>query len=176
MKPTEMTLEQIQALSLEDIRGYDTKELFDFVGVYPKHYQPDLNDAQLYELYHKLIQEEKQELDKAITDKNTAEILDAIIDTEWVLHIYSHTMWNSMMRDTKFRIQSIHSQIAVNFHHTSEKLLHELLSAVIYSNYSKSLELEKDGEKKGKIIKGDNFKPMEPYLEEIIKEHNLELK
>lgn len=174
MKPTEMTLEQIQALSLEDIREkYSTEDLFDFVGVYPKHYQPDLKEIEVIELYGKLVNEEINELKQATKEKNIVEILDWIVDTLWVYHIsciYGGDILKASIN------QLFHSEMAELFHYTNEKLLHELLSALIYSNYSKSLELEKDGEKKGKIIKGDNFKPMEPYLQEIIKEHKLELK
>lgn len=175
MKPTEMTLEQIQALSLEDIREYKTEELFDFIRVYPKHYQPDLSDAELYELYHKLIQEEKQELIEAVQEKNIAEVLDWIIDIFWVRYVSIIYRENCNVSHHGFKSLT-HQRLAEYFHYTNEKLLHKLLSAVIYSNYSKSLQLEKDGEKKGKIIKGKNFKPMEPYLQEIIKEHKLELK
>lgn len=92
------------------------------------------------DLWLKLIREEYQELEDAITDGDEIAIADAIADLEWVMHGYSYSL-----------------------RHDADAIFQE----VKRSNFSKMGE---DGHPikrgDGKIMKGPNYSP--PALESFI--------
>lgn len=98
---------------------------------------PYINNEPLNRLRVKLLYEEWAELEKALTDRDPVEVLDALCDLQYVL-------------DGAF--------LAFGMAHLKE----EAFAAVHASNMSK---LDADGKPllraDGKILKGPNFKPMD---------------
>jgi len=144
-------------------------------------YQWDSDRDEAIKLYQRLINEETEELEKAIEKENLAEILDAIWDILWV-EIW-HSYFYNTVHSPEAVIQDINNAIDKLYKYVEFKdmwweywamILDDIMNAIADSNYTKTKEKQKDWEKKGKIIKWPNYK--EPNLEPIINKYNLKLK
>jgi predicted HAD superfamily Cof-like phosphohydrolase len=111
----------------------------------PIHDQPHIDDSDLNTLRFKLIAEELAELGVALAERDAVEVLDALVDLQYVL-------------DGAF--------LSLGFH----RMKAEALAEVHRSNLSK---LGEDGKPvlraDGKVIKGPAFSP--PDLASIVKRH-----
>ena len=116
------------------------------------YYQNTEDRMKMIRLYDKLIEEETCEIKEAVFNQDLFEILDGIIDKLWVeawqdFFIY----WYRWLGITIWRFEKICQYLP-------EDLIKLWILEVAYSNWTKSLEKQKDWEKVWKIIKGPNFK------------------
>lgn len=136
-------------------------------------YQPNLTEEKGTKLYSKLIKEEKDELEKAIYENNLKEIIDAIGDIFWVTVWFYHF---ANIEDTTYIFEETYLKIEryLDIDWKKESFLIDLIEAIAESNFSKSYEQQKNGEKQGKIIKWPNYKA--PDIENIIKKYSAKIK
>ena len=135
-------------------------------------YQPNLSKKEWAELYSELIYEEYEELKNAIKEKNLVETLDAVWDLLWVKVWEIYFKWDDIelyyneINATKSDL-TIYLEWPINV----DNLLDELINEIADSNFTKSFELQTEGEKVWKVVKWPNFK--KPDIQKIIDKYDI---
>lgn len=137
-------------------------------------YQPNLSNEEWQILYKKLIQEELDETNLALKENNLVEFLDWCIDLYWVIQWYKYFWWWDVdINPFEIMFNNINY---VWWQLVQESLVYKLINAVADSNFTKTLELQTEWEKVGKVIKWPNFVPPTESIKEIIKNYNITFK
>lgn len=133
-----------------------------------KKYQwcASVETTSLSSLYSKLIDEEIDELNTAFATWNIEEIYDAVGDIAWVciLQAYYSGMVEEKELDKgnksfEYWISRAYKTLSFIEDLVGTQTLEGILEVIYSSNATKSLALQSDGEKKGKVIKGENYVP-----------------
>ena len=143
-----------------------------------KTFQPNLTQEEWKELYTKLFLEETWEKIKALQEKNLVEYLDWIWDSIWTnaLRISFHYSYWETITLLDYIFKELNSEFLKNltYDFIYYQIIDDILSEIADSNFSKSLELQKEWEKIWKVIKGENYKP--PNLQKIIDKYNIKFR
>jgi len=121
------------------------------------HYQGNQDPANMVKLYERLIEEEAEELHEAVKSSNIEELLDAYADLVWVnigYRYFLHKIRGYSVNDLECEL--VFDRI-VGRENPLRHLIMLCLEEVARSNWTKSLGLQTDGEKAGKVIKGPNY-------------------
>lgn len=135
-------------------------------------YQGEEDKKEMVELYGKLIEEEKQETEDAYNNKDLVEYLD------WIGDVFFVRMWKKYFASRYCYIDSVDELfisivMKLKFRGEIGDIANDLINAITKSNYTKSLEKQKDWEKKWKIVKGENFVPPTEDIKKIIDKYNI---
>mgnify|MGYP002152398690 CR=1 FL=1 len=135
-----------------------------------KEYQPWMKNEDWKALYLKLIEEEMNEVEEALKNRNLEEYLDGIGDVYWVATIYFY-LAGEIDNDTYALLFSFFWATNLKPRKWKE-VMDAIMKEIVKSNFTKSLELQSDWEKAGKVVKGEKFKA--PCFKRIIKKWNLD--
>lgn len=159
--------EPISKLTIEDLLKA-TRDWFE-------HYQGKENPNKMLELYSKLIDEELEETRLASKQWDFVEYLDGVIDYVWVTIWFMH--FGEKVARLKWQETAEPEEVNRRIWQTATMILGSTLMdwdliklawlEVAYSNWTKSLELQWEWEKVGKVIKWEKFK--KPDLKKVIK-------
>lgn len=138
-------------------------------------YQPSLTKEEWKILYDKLVYEEVNETREAYKDRDLIEYLDWLWDTLWV-KVWEQYFDNDDIWIYAMDIDSIDYQISTTLKYkwVTSNIIDELINEIADSNFSKSYELQGEGEKVGKVIKWPNFK--KPNIQRIVDKYKIEWK
>lgn len=132
-------------------------------------YQKKLKKNEALELYWKLIKEEGDKTLAAFKTKDLKEFLDGVANLYWVITIYNYLSW-----EVNYSLYAICYKFLEETNLKDRKIkavMDDLLKEVVKSNFTKELSLQTEGEKVGKVIKGENFIP--PDISKVIKKYNI---
>jgi len=143
-----------------------TRDWFDY-------YQKDQDPEAMVELYWKLIDEEREEIQVASREWDMIEFLDWVIDyvwvTIWFMHFWAKANWTSDDEEVNKRIWQTAILILWGSFIDWDVIKLAWLE-IAYSNWTKSLELRDDSDeewKVWKVIKGKWYK--KPNLKKVFK-------